>query len=1132
MPLKLGVFLVALFAPALGNNTMAIDMNPQPNPAAVVEFGHARFTVLSPAMIRMEWSPEKKFEDRASLVFINRHQSVPNFDVTRDDMQLTITTDDLLLTYKEDGEPFHADNLRVTLSAVLDGEQVNWTPGMAADGNLRGTARTLDGVSGSIPLESGLLSRDGWTVVDDSKRLLFDGSKEPWVTVRDQRETIDWYFMGYGRDYRRWLKDFTRVAGRIPLPPRYTFGAWWSRYWAYTADELKALVRQHREHDVPLDVLVIDIDWHLAGWTGYTWDPDRFPDPAGFLKWVDEQGLQTTLNLHPHEGVGEHEAMFAEFAKAVGRDPKKIDRVPFNCTDRQFMKAYFDLLHHPYEKMGVDFWWLDWQQGEDTDVPGLDPLWWLNHLHWTDMEHSANRGDKRPLIFSRWGGLGNHRYQIGFSGDTYCNWASLAFQPYFTSTAGNVGFGYWSHDIGGHQPGPVGPELYTRWVQFGAFSPALRTHTTKNPAAERRIWKFPPEYFHAMRDAYHLRYELLPYIYTAARQCYDQAIPLCRPLYYHWPEQGEAYRRTGQYMFGDDLLVAPVTAPANEVSGYAEKEVWLPPGKWVNWFTGTTVEGPAVVMLQLALDEFPVFVRAGAVVPTMRPVEHTNSTPVDPLVLNVFPGEEGYTEVYEDDGLSNHYEESGFARTPVAYEMDGVERRVSIGPESGSFEGMLKRRAFEVRFRDVPPPYLVSVNGVKVEKAKDDGSAGWHYDPASLSTIVRVPATDVARRIDVAMRSGGPDWKDFGMETGLRGVLRRIGDVAGMLSAERRGESGEAQRRLEQGTPAGQVVELVRSDWFRLLEALQTGAVKESVRPLARLLNLGFRTDVIARDEGQSGFVVRTGLTAQLPFADMKPRYDLAADIEWEPAANWRFEGDRSWHCARIPAEEPAAFETVIVPEGALQTAILKGQLTLHGAMAETGAEARPDGVHHFPAIPIRKVLLPSINRWWIVGPFDAPDDDRLQMVLPPEQNVDLDATYQGKGNKSIGWRRVERDIIGEADLSDEFYIEFHKVFDEYQQNAVAYALTWLHAPREMDVVLAVGSDDGNVVWLNGEEVFRHDVGRPYLSREDRMTVRLHKGANELLVKISQGGGMWGFSVHVEDSEGEPQTEVKALLEP
>ena len=136
-----------------------------------------------------------------------------------------------------------------------------------------------------------------------------------------------------------------------------------------------------------------------------------------------------------------------------------------------------------------------------SKVPGVNNTWWLNYLHFTDQQ----REGKRPLLFHRWGGLGNHRYQIGFSGDTVSVWDSLAFQPWFTATAANVGYAYWSHDIGGHMPGAVDPELYTRWVQFGAFSPILRTHTTKNPDAERRIWAYPEPYSSVMRSAFQLR---------------------------------------------------------------------------------------------------------------------------------------------------------------------------------------------------------------------------------------------------------------------------------------------------------------------------------------------------------------------------------------------------------------------------------------------------------------------------------------------------------------------------------------------------------------------------------------------------------------------------------------------------
>ena len=199
------------------------------------------------------------------------------------------------------------------------------------------------------------------------------------------------------------------------------------------------------------------MDWHItktgndsSGWTGYTWNRDLFPDPAGFIAWLHQHGLKTALNLHPADGVYPHEEQYAAMAKALDVDPATERPIDFNLSDPAFARAYFEILHHPLEAQGVDFWWLDWQQGTRSRLAGLDPLMWLNHLHFYDL---ARDGSKRPFIFSRWCGLGNHRYPIGFSGDTVVTWESLAFQPYFTATAANVGYGWWSHDIGGHMGG-------------------------------------------------------------------------------------------------------------------------------------------------------------------------------------------------------------------------------------------------------------------------------------------------------------------------------------------------------------------------------------------------------------------------------------------------------------------------------------------------------------------------------------------------------------------------------------------------------------------------------------------------------------------------------------------------------
>ena len=261
--------------------------NPVADPKAVVTVGNARFTVLTPQLIRMEWAADGKFEDHASFVFLNRRLPVPNFEksVSNDGRDtLTIKTEALTLTYTAmpNRKPlpqgccaFSSENLRITLT--VDGKPVVWHPGLNDPENLQGTTRTLDQALGSKtqePIEPGLISRSGWALVDDSTRPLFDsadfsfkeGEKSPWpwVIERPAGERQDWYFFGYGHDYRKALGDYVRVAGRIPLPPRFAFGAWWSRYWDYSDQELDELVHGFHENSTPLDVLVIDMGWHIS----------------------------------------------------------------------------------------------------------------------------------------------------------------------------------------------------------------------------------------------------------------------------------------------------------------------------------------------------------------------------------------------------------------------------------------------------------------------------------------------------------------------------------------------------------------------------------------------------------------------------------------------------------------------------------------------------------------------------------------------------------------------------------------------------------------------------------------------------------------------------------------------------
>lgn len=1095
------------------------EFSPVAQTKAVVISGEARFTILTPAMVRMEWSPSGVFEDRPTLVFTNRRLPVPDFTARRKGGWLILRTSELTLRYQENSGRFTTDTLRVEYH--VNGAAKTWTPGTPNRGNLKGTVRTLDNVSGSTPLEPGLLSRDGWVVIDDSRTPVFDEAGDPpWAAPRTEAKALDWYFLGYGRDYKRALADYTRVAGRIPMPPRYVFGVWWSRWWPYTDQDYKNLIQEFRTHDVPLDVLVLDMDWHLPGWTGYTWNRELLPDPEGFLRWVHNRGLHVTLNLHPADGVKKHEEAFETMARTLGIDPATTDTVAFDCTCPRYMRAYFDLLHRPLERQGVDFWWIDWQQGKRSGMKGLDPLFWLNHLHWTDMERNPEREGKRPLLMSRWGGLGNHRYPLGFSGDTYCNWESLAFQPYFTATAGNVGYPYWSHDIGGHQPGPVGDELFTRWVQWAVFNPIVRTHATINPKAERRLWGFSEETFEITRAAYHRRYAMLPYIYTAARQGYDDALPLCRPMYYEWPELEEAYDYRGQYFFGDQLLVAPVASPVDPVSRCATQTVWLPPGEWTHWDSGRTYAGPAVITLLTALDEIPVFVREGGIIPMMPKMSSTAERPVDPLMLHLFPGAKGQTRVYEDDGITTGYQQGACAWTPVRFERSGKNYVVEIGPAEGKFPGMLRERVYEIWLRDTWPARGVMLDGHALPRVSEAGQTGWRYDPQTLSVVLRLPRRPVgtALRLEIAFQSE-PEAEAI-LRNGLRGrlvLLERLHRFYKSATPPSVTRALELRSYLKSSPrdAASRAEEVVLKSWSTILKEAGEADVAPDIhkRILGALVGLSGGIEAQGTRDGEN----RIGVHAR--FQLLEPIEGVSGAFGIETPPGWRTEGPNTKAFDAIDPNTPLEFRTELSADGSLRTTLLRGRLELRHANWSL-------------TIPIEQTLLPSINGWWIVGPFDNPEGISLDRVFPPEKRIDLRARYVGKDKQRIGWKAVTREIGPKSNLTDEFLVQFDKVFGLKYEHAMAYAFTYVHSPETLDAVLAVGSDDGVAVWLNGEEVHRNPAGRPYTSREDRVPIRLREGVNLLLLKISQGSHGWCFGAHIETPDGDILPQVVTRLTP
>lgn len=739
---------------------------------------HVRFTLIDEGTIRLEYAPDGKFVDNKSFVAVIReYDNVPH-KASLGGNKVVITTSKFKLTYKKDGAPLSAKNLTITSAKTL-GTTFTWTPETKQKGNLKGTYRTLDGYDGDMfqysnpkhpmPLEDGLLATDGWTLIDDSKNYIFDGAQDwDWVAERTSAEGAqDWYFMAYGHNYKAALKSFTKFAGKVPLPPRYAFGYWWSRYWSYSDQELRDLISDFHRLNLPLDVIVIDMDWHPntpesgGGWTGWDWNESIFPDYKKFLTYLDEQGVKTTMNLHPADGVRPYEKKYNEFMQRYGKNDGKT--YEWMGSDKKYVKALFDTYLHQYVDEGVDFWWLDWQQWEkDRTLKNLDNVFWCNYIWFSDMEQN---GTKRPLLYHRWGGLGNHRYQIGFSGDSYATWESLRFLPYFNSTASNVLYGYWSHDIGGHQVRRYGmgvePELYTRAMQMGQYLPILRSHSAKDPSLNKEPWAFNQTIQRRLMAVINGRYALVPYIYTMARQDYETGISLCRPMYYDYPEAKEAYEYKEQYMFGDKMLIAPVTEAVNKESGLASVKAWLPEGEWLEYETGTMLKGGQSIERQFSMDEYPVYVKAGSIIPYYGKVKNLSGTE-QPIIVRVFPGgDKDEFTLYEDNGEDKNYA-GEYATTPLSYQRNGGQLTVTIGARKGSYKDMPARRDYTLALPCQKAPSAVKVDGKDIS---------FTYDGLNLETSIALGSIDCNKgaTIEVTFASA-----DYAVADGEKGKFHRI----------------------------------------------------------------------------------------------------------------------------------------------------------------------------------------------------------------------------------------------------------------------------------------------------------------------------------------------------------------------
>ena len=755
-----------------------------------VILGRRRFTCLTDGLVRMEYSPTGKFEDRRSLVAAGQSKAIAFKSVERNKDWTVLDTGRMEVWSRHHEKDFYKSSLKVVWK---DGDVPQyWQPGDVDYANLGSLVHsydrfnqyaTLEGVhpADMQPLDArantwlcfmlsttlprfyrqmgdwpggekvmhcnpyaaakfgmeavphrlknqtldhlryapGILSRSGYCFLNDSESAVL--GEEDFPVERGTPGTKDWYFFVYGRDYVKGLRDFILLSGRAPLPPRQVFGVWMSRWPAFTEEESREIYNRFAGDGVKLGVLVIDMEWHKQGWCNWDVDPQWSKDLRKFCDWVHGRGMLVTLNVHPQR-IQSNDSHWEPFFKQVEADQHRLRSAKEAATHwssgswekdydidlarREEARAFMDILHDPLREMGCDFWWLDGMAGE---MDGSSTQLLSNHVYFNHVDQPG----KRPMLLSRYGGVGSHRYGVLFTADSHSEWHTLKTQCEYNIRAGQIGTAYVSHDIGGFMAmnAPlIDPGLYIRWVQAAVFGPVFRFHSAPG-CGSRMPWDYGKQIHEAVMGYLKLRNSLLPYVYGMARKHYEEGLPLVRGMYLHWPNEEAAYRYD-QYMFGDQILVAPLIEPGDY------RKVWLPRGQWYHFLDGQPVESRGEeVMMKYSAVQMPVFVQGGALIVKQGEEVGPEAGFVKELVLDCFPQGRGRAVLYEDDGRSGNYLHNQGTGTTV-YTLQASKQKMMVRSQAIQGTSLGKQRNVILRVPVEKAIKEVKFNGKKVKPSQ------------------------------------------------------------------------------------------------------------------------------------------------------------------------------------------------------------------------------------------------------------------------------------------------------------------------------------------------------------------------------------------------------------------------------
>lgn len=642
-----------------------------------------RITLFSESLVRVEYVKNGNFDDELPILIEANFPNKVRHKINTKNNFFVLTTQYFKLKIFPDGNPFDLHNLFLVIFDSYNGKDICWHPGVVDKDNLGGAMLDLYKYPQGKTNErfhEGLISPNGYFVYRNICEFLWDKNIN-WIKKRKEYEFQDYFLFAYGKDYKKAFLDFVNLFGRIPLLPKWAFGFWYSKWCRFDEKKIFEIINKYKELDIPIDVFMIDTDWRKNGWNGYDWNKELFYDPNSFIKKLKQMDVHIGLNDHPGYGVADELPPDDTYREKIKSHLPEIKEYRCIWNDKRYVEVWSKEIFTKFLSDGIDFWWVDgWGPvfPQPGSIPDFSSQLWLNKIYF---ESAKNVGDnRRPMILSRWGGIGSHKYPVQFSGDTYSTFETLKYEISFTHKGGNVGAVYWSHDIGGFLGGKIQDDLYIRWIEFGCFSPIFRTHSSGGP---REPWEYSQQALKIFKKYTKIRYALFPYLYSLSRECYDKGISIFRGLYIEYPQDKNTYVYEEEYLIGSSLLVIPAYGPGKVFV----RDAYYPKDVWISLETKDFVIGPCKKLIRIPIDLIPVYVRLGAIIPTFLPKENL-SKEITNLEFNIFPAKE-VTEFYyyEDDGLTENYLKDEYLFQKVYVEKNKNTVFIKIYPSEGKYSG-------------------------------------------------------------------------------------------------------------------------------------------------------------------------------------------------------------------------------------------------------------------------------------------------------------------------------------------------------------------------------------------------------------------------------------------------------------